>query len=55
MLEIIQLSSLEKVLPKSECSAVPIGEIEVLGGERFTFQIAYKASYTEKYSFTIEE
>ena len=54
MLEIIQLSSLEKVLPKSECSAVPIGEIEILGGERFTFQIAYKASYTEKYSFTIE-
>ncbi len=43
MLEVLRVSSLEKILPKAECSAQDFGELTVLKGERASFQLAYKA------------
>ncbi len=43
MLEVLRVSSLEKILPEAECSAPDFGELTVLKGERASFQLAYKA------------
>lgn len=54
-MNILQVSSLEKILPKSTFCAKEIFEYSVLKGERFSYQIAYNCDdLYEKYNVRVE-
>ena len=54
MLEIIQTSSLEKILPKNKIEVSPFSEFTALKNEKLSYQIAYRESgISKKYDVRI--
>lgn len=54
MIKLVQLSSLEKIMPKRNQEFMPISTLCVLDGERASYQIAYCMDNSMEYSFQIE-
>lgn len=54
MIKLVQLSSLEKIMPKRNQEFTPISALCVLDGERTSYQIAYCMDNSTEYSFQIE-
>ncbi|MBR6510021.1 MAG: DUF4091 domain-containing protein [Clostridia bacterium] len=53
MLDLKVISSLEKVLPKRECSVSEIKELSCLEGEKVSFQLAFSADSRAAYNFSV--
>lgn len=53
MTDLIQTSSLEKILPKNECDCAPIEHITVLHGEEASYQIAFKDNHKTEITVNI--
>ena len=54
MLEMIQLSSLENILPKFSQTFTPVSKLQVFAGEYASWQIACRMDRTDEYRITLE-
>ena len=54
MTDLIQISSLEKILPKLECTAKQTDKITVLQGEEGAYQIAFKETHKTRIKISVE-
>ena len=54
MIKLIQISSLENIMPKYSQRFTPISRLCVLKGERASYQLAYCMDNSEEYNIIIE-
>ena len=53
MFDLRIVSSLEKVLPKRQCSAAEITELSCLSGEKISFQAVFSTDARAAYNFSV--
>lgn len=54
MTDLIQTSSLEKILPKSDCFSEPVKHMTILHGEEGAYQIAFKERHKTKIKVSVK-